>query len=397
MILVMSITCSFAQKKNVSTARNRALMETPDFKGARDLIKLALEDETTKNQATTWYVAGLIGYQENEAEIKKMMLSQKHDIDKKGEAIMESYKYFVKAWELDQLPNAKGKVRPRHRDIKAKVSEYFTNQANLVAYGAHLYEKKNFERTIEVFETYLGIPKLPMMNNELVLDSTYYMIKYYTAFAAINAKKNDLALKHLLEMKTAGYEENAVHQLIYQEYADRKDTVNYVKILKEGFERFPAEPFYLQNLINHYIFTNQSEEAVKYLNAAIAKEPTVAQYHLVKGKLDELMAKYDDARAAFDKAIELDPKLADAHAEIGRLFYNKAVRMSDDANNIKDIKLYNAERVKIDKVFAEAIPHYKKAIELNPDEFEYKKILRNLYYRLKMDKEYDALNKAMNE
>jgi hypothetical protein len=63
-ILAVSVTGTYAQKKNVTKAKNKALMEVPDFKGAREDIKPALTDSITKNQALTWYVAGTIGYKE---------------------------------------------------------------------------------------------------------------------------------------------------------------------------------------------------------------------------------------------------------------------------------------------------------------------------------------------
>ncbi|HRU63590.1 MAG TPA: hypothetical protein P5236_04175, partial [Paludibacteraceae bacterium] len=49
--------------------------------------------------------------------------------------------------------------------------------------------------------------------------------------------------------------------------------------------------------------------------------------------------------------------------------------------------LYNAERDKINNIFKEAIPYFKKAVELKPDDIDYKRNLRSLYYRLQMDKE----------
>ena len=49
LLLVGSISGMYAQKANVSKAKNKVLMETPDFAGARELIKPALEEETTKN------------------------------------------------------------------------------------------------------------------------------------------------------------------------------------------------------------------------------------------------------------------------------------------------------------------------------------------------------------
>ncbi|MBN2765422.1 MAG: tetratricopeptide repeat protein [Paludibacteraceae bacterium] len=397
-ILAVSVTGVYAQKKNVSKAKNKALMETPDFKGAREDIKPALTDPTTKDLALTWYVAGTIGFKENEAELKKQMLGQKFDADVKGKAVMESYDYFLKAYELDGLPNAKGKVKPKYqKDIKEKIKDYYVTQANLVAYGAHLFEKKDYQGTIKVFETFLGIPALPMMNGELKPDSTYFMIKYYTAIAATNAEMSEKAISYYEDLKDDGYEELVVHQLLYEEYLKKKDTVNFVKTLKAGFEKFPDEPWFLQNLINYYIFSNQSKEALVYLNAAIARDPNKAEYQYIKGNLDESMGNLEDARKAFDRAIEIDPTQADAYAGIGRLIFNNAVSMSDAANEIRDNKLYNAAKKKADAVFVESIPYFKKAAELKPNEMEYKRTLKNLYYRLKMDKEYEAIDKEMNQ
>ncbi len=397
-ILVLSVTSSYSQKKNVTKAKNKALMENPDFAGARAEIKPALEDLTTKDLASTWHTAGLIGYKENEAEFLKMTLGQKHNAEQKGKALVESYNYFLKAYELDALPDAKGKVKPKlHKDIKSKIKEYYSNNTNFVAYGAELYEKLNYVEAIKVFEIFLGIPKLPMMNNELKPDSTYKMIKYYTAIAATNAGLNDKAISYYEELKNQGYQEMIVHQLLYEEYVKKKDTVNFVKTLKAGFEKFPTEPFFLQNLINYYIFTNQSSNALTYLNSAIAREPNMAQYQYVKGNLDESMGKFDEARVAFDKAIELDKTYADAYAGIGRLYYNKAVKMADEANDIKDVKLYNAAKKKADGVFAESIPFFVKATEIKPDDSDYKRTLKTLYYRLKMDKEFEAIEKELNK
>lgn len=397
LFLVISFTFSFAQKSNVSKAKNKALMESPDFAGAREAIKLALNDSTTKNDAYTWYVAGLIGNKENEALYALALLNKPFDADVKGKAILESYKYFLKADSLDQLPDKKGKVKPKYRnDIKEKLKDYYKTQQNLIAYGAALFEKKNYEGAIEAFEVFLEIPKLPLMNNEIVMDSTYNMIKYYTAIASTNAKKSDKAIALYEDLKDDNYETLVVYQLLYEEYKNKQDTVNYVKTLKEGFEKFPSEAWFLQNLINYFIYSGKTADALTYLKTAIERQPNMSEYRYVKGNLDESLGNLEDARASFDKAIELDPTLADAYAGIGRLYYNKAVKMVEAANSIKDVKLYNAELKKSEKVFMESVPFFKKAVELKPKEIEYKKTLKTLYYRLKMDADYEAITKEID-
>ena len=396
--LVISFTISFAQKSNVSKAKNKTLMENPDFTGAREAIKLALKDSTTIKMAETWYVAGLIGNKENDLLYQKALLNQPYDQDVKGKAILESYAYFLKADSLDKLPDAKGKVKSKYRkDIKPKIKEYYTIQQNLISYGAYLYEKKNYDGAVTAFETFLAIPKLEMMNNEIVTDSTYNMITYYTAIAAANADQHDKSIALFESLKDKKYETVTVHQLLYEEYVRKKDTVNFVKTLKEGFEKNPSEAWFLQNLINYFIYSGKIPEALVYLKAAIEREPNMAQYRYVKGNLDESLGNLEEARASFDKAIELDPTNADAHAGIGRIYYNKAVKMTDAANNIKDTKLYNAEQKKVEAAFKESVPYFEKAAELKPKEVEFKKTLKTLYYRLKKDPQYEAKYDAISK
>lgn len=397
LILVISFTFTFAQKANVSKAKNKALMDNPDFTGAREAIKLALNDSTTKNLAETWYVAGLIGYSENDAAYKKALLNQSFDTIAKGKAIMESYDYLIKANTLDQLPDAKGKVKPKFtKDIKAKLTDYYRTQQNLIAYGAYLFEKKKYDATVKVFDVYLGIPKLPIMNNEIKMDSTYDMITYYAAVAASSANMHDKSIALYTSLKDKKYETKAVFQSLYEEYMNKKDSADGVQTLKDGIEKFPNDAWFLQNLINYYIFSKKTNDALVYLKSAIEREPNFAQYRLVKGNLDESVGNFDDALAAFDKAIELDPKMADAYGGKGRLYYNRAVKMADDANKIKDVKLYNAEMKKVEDEFKLSVPFFKKASEMNPKDIDYKKTLKNLYYRLKMDADYDAISKEID-
>lgn len=397
LFLVLSVTLSFAQKKNVSKAKNLTLMENADFTAAREAIQPAFNDSTTMYDAATWYVAGTIGYKENDALFQKMVLGQEVDQVQKGKAIMESYNYFLKACALDSLPDEKGKIKPRFtKDVKNKIKEYFQSQTNLVGYGAFLFEKKDYLGAVEVFETYLNVPSLPIMKGEkFPVDSTYKMIKYYTAVACTYGKLNDKAIYWYEDLKDDNYEALIVHQLLYEEYKNKQDTVKYVQILNEGFEKFPAEPWFLQNLINYYIFSNKTDEAMAYLTKAIERQPNTAQYHFVLGNLEESRGNIQQARLAFDQALKLDSTMADAWAGIGRIYYNKAVKMYDDANNIKENKAYLAAKQKADKVFIESIPFFQKASEINPEELEYKRTLRTLYYRLKMDKEYESVSKEL--
>ena len=405
-LVLISAGC-FAQKANVKKAKNLALQETPDFSGARAAINEALTNEETKDLADTWYTAGLIGYQELSKENEKTYLGQARDEKRAGEAVVESFDYWMKAADLagqkvlDKKGNEVLADKKTYALLQKKVLEYYKNQ-ELVKYGIYLNDQRDFATAYDVFQRHLSIPELSLMQNEklqkeMPKDSIYDQYKYYTAIFAIQAEMHPEAIAVLEEMKDGNYEAITVNQFLYQEYVNVQDTANYVRVLQDAVVRFPQEPWFLQNLINHYIFSGQEQEAINYLDQAIAREPNVAQYHLIKGNLNENQKNYEAALADFDRALAIDPTMADAEAGKGRVYYNQAVKMNEDAALIADAKEYKKALEEMNAMFRQSMPFFEKAHELAPDNRDYMITLRGLYYRFDMTDKYNAINEELNK
>ena len=111
-LVLISAGC-FAQKANVSKARGLVEAETPDYAGARAVIAEALQNEETKDQANTWYIAGYIGYKEFDAANLNRQLGRNIDFDQWGASAYESLEYWNKAYELALIPtyDKKGKAK----------------------------------------------------------------------------------------------------------------------------------------------------------------------------------------------------------------------------------------------------------------------------------------------
>ncbi len=393
----------FAQKANVKQAKNAALAaENPDFAGAREAIKPALTNPETANQAETWYVAGLIGNKEAEGLAAKQMIGQAIDDVAKGEAIIESINYWTVADSLALIPNAKGKIdKGTHSKVTSAILDYYTTQ-ELVKYGIYLNEQRDYKRAYEVFKIHLDIPALPMMQEEklqakMPLDTIYQQYKFYAGLFATQAEMHPEAIAIFEEMKDGSYEPVSVNQFLYQEYVALNDTANFVRVLQDATAKFPAEPWFLQNLINHYIYSGQETEALKYLTQAIEREPNVAQYYQIRGNLNESIKNYDAAIADFNAALAIDPKLADAEAGLGRVYYNQAVKVQEDAAYISDQKEYAAKLKEMDALFLQSLPYFEKAHELDPENRDYLLILRQLYYRNNDEAKYNAINEKLNQ
>ena len=141
-LVLISAGC-FAQKNPlVKKAKSYAMAETPDFGAARAAIAEALDAEKT---AEAYYWAGMIGYQEMTQENYNQMMGKGANQAKAGQAVEESYRYWVKADELAQVPvlNKKGVEVPTDPKMRGNVSkkmlEYYKQQ-ELVKYGIYLNE-----------------------------------------------------------------------------------------------------------------------------------------------------------------------------------------------------------------------------------------------------------------
>ena len=236
----------------------------------------------------------------------------------------------------------------------------------------------------------------PKLQKDMPRDTTYTQYKYYAAIFAVQSGLHEDAVVLLEELKDGDYEAISVNQFLYQEYVELKDTAKFVATLQAAIERFPAEPWFLQNLINYYIFSGQEQVAVDYLAQAIEREPNVAQYHHIKGNLDENLGNYDAALVDFDNALRCDPKLADAMAGKGRVYYNQAVKLNEAAALISDNKEYKKALDEMNEVFRKSLPFFEKAHEMDPTDRTYMQVLKGLYYRFHMDKEYDAISEQLN-
>lgn len=412
-LVLMSAGC-FAQKANVKKAKNLAMQETPDFEGARAAINPALTDAETAELAETWYVAGLIGYQQCQKAALDQMMGQPVDQAVIGDGVLESYQYWLKADEIAcrQLIDKKGnpmvdkKGNPvidtkTRSNIAKKMQEYYEKQ-ELVKYGIYLNDQRDFKTAYEVFKAHLEIPTLSMMDEKAKAkmptnDSTYLQYKYYEAIFAIQAEMHPEAIAVLNEMKDGDYETISVNQFLYQEYVNLNDTANFVATLQNAVVRFPQEAWFLQNLINYYIFSGQEAVAIEYLAKAIEREPNVAQYHHIKGNLDENQKNYEAALEDFDRALALDPKMADAMAGKGRVYYNQAVKINEDAAYISDNKEYKKALDEMQAMFRKSLPFFEEAHKMEPDNRDYMIVLRQLYGRFGMDKEREAINEEMNK
>ncbi|GHV55884.1 hypothetical protein FACS1894182_01210 [Bacteroidia bacterium] len=397
-VLCFAVGLAFGQKKALNVAKNEVKSLKPNIEEARTAIQGALKDAETMNDAETWYVAGMVENKAFDTERAKEILGQAANEGVMYPALIKIYPYFAKANELDQLPDAKGKVKSKfQKDIKAIM---IANRPYYINAGSYFYEKGDYQKAYENFRFYGDMPKLPPFEGDVksfptqANDTNDIKIRYYAALAATSIPNADAAIELFNEIKDLGWSENEIYQRLASEYSQKEDTVHFVDVLKQGVNKFPQEPYYILNLINVNINQGKSDDAINYLQKAISVSPNDAQLYDVLGLVYENIKQPDNAILNIKKALEINPDYAEALSHLGRIYYNSGIEARATADNISDTKLYNEARKKVDNLFNEAIPYFEKAYQLNPKDNDAVFALRNIYYSLGNIPAYEKWDKV---
>ena len=392
LVLCFMVVLAFGQKKALNTAKNEIKAAKPNIEDAKTAIQSALQNPETMDDAETWYVAGLLENRIFDLERAKEILGQTPNDDVMYPALDRIYPYFLKANELDQIPDEKGKVKLKfQKDIRAIM---LANRPYYPNAGGYFYDKGDYQKAYENFRFYGDMPQLPVFAGDdksfktQPNDTNDIQIRYFAAICATAIPDSDAAIELYNEIKDLGWKENEMYQRLAIEYTQKEDTISFVEILKQGVEKFPQEPYYLLSLVNININQGKSDEAIDYLQKAIEVSPDEPQLYDVLGLIYENIKDTDNAIENIKKALELNPDYAEALSHLGRLYYNAGIEARAEADNITDIRLYNEARKKVDELYKEAIPYFEKAYQLNPEDHDAVFALRNIYYSLGNNDEY---------
>lgn len=385
--LCVFATFSFAQKKVVKEAKSR-MDKTAE---AREIIKSALTNEETANDPEAWKVAGDIEYKAFEKEYdaeatKEMMKTQGGNKDLMFEGLYNMVDLYKKADELGQRPDPKkGKVNNKvrkdivknfkiaHRFYVDGGSYYSGKGVDSANSGNREEANKNFSKAADFFEMYCDIPSLPMFEGEkeplIPADTIYLAMKYWATVSALQAQDSKRAERLLKELiatpyqANTTYEESAPYELLAVEYEKAGDTINYVNILKQGSDKFPKNQYFTPNLINVYIVQEKTDEAINYLDQAIANDPTRGcDLYSVKGGLLAKGEKYDESIVAYKKALESDENCERALGGLGVVYEIQASNLKAESAQTADKQKQKEMDEKAKEFYLSALPLVQKYV-----------------------------------
>ena len=375
---------TYAQKGKVSSALN--FKDTGNLDKALVAIDEAIDASNPKTKSSitwprTWEVRGEIFQaiaQSKDANVKKLA----------ADPLTEALKSYKKALELDD----KGRFSKSVKIKLTLLTNDLTNQA------VESFNAENYDRALLSFEQILELQEIAIMkaDNPEGIDT---IIVFNAGLAAFNAENYAKAIKYYNEAAKHGYNEGRTYQLLSKAHLENKDTANALIALQDGFQKYPEDNGVLVELINIYINSGKTNDAMKYLSLAIEQDPENSTYYFAQGSLFDQVGEQEKSIQSYEKAIKVNPEYYDAHYNLGALFYNNGVKQIEVANKVpaSENVRYEAELKKADEWFEKALPLMEKCRELKPDDPYALESLRNLYYRLKMLDKYEEIMKLMGQ
>ena len=384
LVLLFAVTCVFAQKGKVTSAKS--YKDAGNLEKAVATINEAVDATNPKTEGSinwsgTWEARGEIYealYKSKDENLKKLS-------DDPLSVALDSY---LKALALDEKNKFSNSVKIKLTLLTSDL----TNQA------VNAFNEEKYEKALKSFEQIMAIGKTKTFKADDP-NSVDTAIIFNAGLAAYNSKNYDKAIEYYRNASKYKYNGARTYQLISSSYMQKKDTVGALGALKEGLTEYPGNGTILVELINIYLTANKVDEALKYLDMAISQDPKNASYFFAKGTLFDKLLKPEEAIQCYTKAIEFKDDYFDAYYNLGALYYNKGVKQIDVANAVPSNKpdQYEAEKNKADAEFKKAIPYMEKAQTINPNDKFTLESLKTLYYRLKMlDKHAEIVEKMKN-
>jgi len=366
---------------------------------AVDEITIALEDSETAAEAKTWQAKGEIyNTVANQIVVGKQLGSDTEGLPEVENPAKQAAMAFMKANELAEK-------RYETKDALKGIRNAQTNLSNM---GIYKFEAQDYAGAFTNFELVLDAHKVLQENNEesaLDKEEDYRNQLYITGLAALNANQAENAEEYFVELYKVQYDKPAIYEALYKIQANKGDSEENLdeayKYLEEGRKANPDDVSLLFAEINHFLKIGKLDQLIDKLKTAIAKEPeNVSLYSTLGNVYDNLYQKeveaentekadeyFNEAKSYYEQALEVDPKYVDAVYSIGALYYNRAAAMTQELNKYADdyskegLKKYEELKKKIFAEFDKALPYFKKAEALNPNDMNTLIALKEIYAR----------------
>lgn len=223
-------------------------------------------------------------------------------------------------------------------------------------------------------------------------DTTAYL---YSAYAA-GAKQDYASVKSTYaKLMGMNYKSPQMYSSLLQIAREEKNEAEAAKILQQALQAYPTNKGFMLDDLNTDLTAGRAKEALAKIDRAIAADPTNSSLYAVKGSLLDQNKQPEQALAAYRKAVEINPENFDAQFNMGVYNYNKAAENFTKASKM-DMATYQKSGKKLEadgkKYFEQSLPFFEKALQLQPNDRSTITSLQKVYVRLGRNADAEKMN-----
>lgn len=400
--LVLLLACAViatgavAQKRLVDEVKseiNDMGANSTSLKKSIDKIKPALTNDETKNDPQAWFIAGKANFNYYDKSVGERAIGKQIDEKAMANALLEGYDYLMTSYKLDSVPELQKDGTPKI-DKKTGAVKFKTKYRKDItsAIGGHvndfmqagnaLYDAKDYKGAAKCWGLYCDFENAEFLgkNRPEMADTIIAQMRFYQGIAAWQGEDLQGASeafeaarkKGRLDKETFDYSMSVAASIPNNDEA-------VVALAKEALPLHgKTDNTYARVIVNDLINKEKYDEANTVMDQIIADNPSNAECLDLKGVLLEQQGKEDEAIQCFEKAVAAQDDYAKGYFDLGRMWFNKAIKAAEENENLSGAKLAEVT----DPLYRKAMPYLEKSYKLDPTNNDCKRALTNIYYQL---------------
>ena len=297
----------------------KAILKAQSYAEAAELIKANLGQLTDNAEKAKAYdklyqlamkkVSAEQGVQLENQTNQQMGKEGNKAVDEKGlyEAVGQAFDAAEEIVKYDNMPNAKGKVKPKYTGI---ADELYPLRGQLINGGIFYQGAKDDANAYKYLARYVDSADEPMFSkfdkskdenlNEIAYFATYY------AYQNKDYKKAEKYAEYAVKSKDRGKDAKQLQLAIMgAQLNSRQDSVAYADKLAGIYAQDPDNDAVLTTLTSIYSSLGMQNKAEEIVNAALAKNPNSYGALVMLGQFASQKKEYEKAADYLSKALAL--------------------------------------------------------------------------------------------
>jgi len=172
-------------------------------------------------------------------------------------------------------------------------------------------------------------------------------------------------------------------------YTQVGQTERAAKLLADARKENPKDIDLIITETNFHIQNNNMEKAESLIAEAVSIDPNNYELIYTLGRINAQANKTDAAKGMYERVLQINPKYTEVHISLGELALKDEDKYITQMNAITgfssaELKKYDDLKKQRDEMYRKAIPHFEKALTIEPENQPAISYLVGLYGALDM-------------